>query len=558
MTIRLEGDNTIEEVSTGIDVYSSTGTASLTITGSGSLIASGSVNSGIWVQSNSGDATLTIENAEVEAAVPSAAGNGVKVRAGSNSSASLTVDGGSLTATGTGAEPGIRFHFGNGFSDSGTPSLTVSNNALVRASGYGGGIVSNSGSVTPSGEGIVFDNGTGAVYGDVELQKDLAIGEDESLTIPDNASLTIPQGKTLTNAGTVTVETNGTLTNNGTINNSGTLENNNTLTNNGAINNSGDLTGTIGGNVPPSITTTPLPAGAVGTAYTANLEADNSPTGWSVTGGSLPVGLSLDKSTGVISGTPTEAGTSTFTVTATNSGGSHSKKFTLEIKTVAVTGVTLNKATMDLFVGDSGKLTATVQPDNASNKAVNWSTSDSTVATVDTTGKVIAVKAGTATITATAADGSGQTASCEVTVTARTYALSADPAALGFGSVQTGYSQPAAVTVTVKNTGNQTLTLTQPTAANFEVGALSEKELAAGGTATFTVRPKAGLGAGSYSERITVAGSGSNGGSASVVVTATFKVTQGSGTPAATPTPTPAATPLEQHALHFNTMAACP
>src|SRR5699024_2419350 len=79
------------------------------------------------------------------------------------------------------------------------------------------------------------------------------------------------------------------------------------------------------------------------------------------------------------------------------------------------------------------------------------------------------------------------------------HALSAAPAALGFGSVQTGYSQPAAVTVTVKNTGNQTLTLTQPTAANFEVGALSEKGLAAGGTATFTVRPKAGLGAGSYS-----------------------------------------------------------
>src|SRR5699024_9956864 len=165
----------------------------------------------------------------------------------------------------------------------------------------------------------------------------------------------------------------------------------------------------------------------------------------------------------------------------------------------------------------------------------------------------IAVKAGTATITVKTADG-GKTATCEVTVTARTYALSADPAALGFGSVQTGYSQPAAVTVTVKNTGNQALTLTQPTAANFEVGALSEKELTAGGTATFTVRPKAGLGAGSYSERITVAGSGSNGGSASVVVTATFKVTQGSGTP----TPTPAPTPLEQHALHFNTMGGLP
>src|SRR5699024_527398 len=101
LTIQLEGNNTIEEVSTGIYVLahsSSTGTASLTITGSGSLIASGSVNSGIWVQSNSGDATLTIENAEVAAAATSAAGNGVKVRAGEEKSASLTVEGGSLTA----------------------------------------------------------------------------------------------------------------------------------------------------------------------------------------------------------------------------------------------------------------------------------------------------------------------------------------------------------------------------------------------------------------------------------------------------------------------------
>ena len=536
LTIRLEGNNTIEEVSTGIYVLahsSSTGTASLTITGSGSLIASGSVNSGIWVQSNSGDATLTIENAEVEAAVPSAAGNGVKVRAGEEKSASLTVEGGSLTATGTGTEPGIRFQFGNGFSGSGTPSLTVSENAVVKASGYGGGIVSNFGSVTPSGTGIVFNNGTGTVYGDVELQKDLAIGEGESLTIPDGASLTIPQDTTLTNAGTVTVETSGTLTNNGTINNSGTL------------------TGTIGGAVPPSIATASLPDGTVGETYTVTLTADISSTEWRVTSGSLPDGLSLDESNGTISGTPNTAGASTFTVTATNSGGSHSKEFTLQINSVPVEGVSLSKTSTTITAGQTETLTATVQPSNATNKNVTWSSDNSAVATVDANGNVTAVKAGTATITATA-DG-GKTATCEVTVTAKTYALSADPAALGFGSVQTGYSQPAAVTVTVKNTGNQTLTLAQPTAANFEVGALSEKQLAAGGTATFTVRPKAGLGAGSYSESITVAGS-SNGGRASVVVTATFKVTQGS----ATPTPTPAATPLEQHALHFNTMGGLP
>ena len=587
MTIRLEGQkNTLSETPYGIYVYSSGGTASLTITGEkgSSLDASGSTFQGILVQSNSGNASLTIQNAKVTAT--SALGNGVTVRAGESSNASLSVEGGSLTATGNsdyGA--GIRFLFGSGESGSGKPSLTVSNNAMVKASGNAGGIANNSSTKVQVGDGssdnggIVFNNGTGTVYSDVTLQKDLTLESGQTLTIPDGASLTIPQGETLTNKGTVTnegaltnsgainnsgtLENNNALTNSGTIDNSGTLENNDTLTNGGTINNSGTIdnsgtlesTGKIDGTAPPDIITTSLPAGAVGTTYKAELEMKGPPAEWSVTSGKLPTDLTLNG--GEISGIPTTQGTFTFTVTATNSGGSHSKEFTLEIKTVAVTDVTLNNSKMGLFVGDSGQLTATVQPSNATNKDVTWSSSDEKVATVNS-GKVTAVKAGTATITATAADGSGKTASCEVTVTARTYALSADPAALGFGSVQTGYSQPAAVTVTVKNTGNQALTLTQPTAANFEVGALSEKGLAAGGTATFTVRPKAGLGAGSYSESIAVAGSGSNGGSASVVVTATFKVTQGSGTSAATPTPTPAATPLEQHALHFNTMGGLP
>ena len=582
LTIQLEGqENTLSKTSTGIWVYSSGGTANLTIRSEsgGSLDASGSTIQGISVVSTSNDASLTIQNAEVEAAVTSVAGNGVTVQAGVSSNASLSVEGGSLTATGNsdyGA--GIRFQFGGADSGSGTPSLTVSENAVVKASGNAGGIANNSSTevkVEDGGShngGIVFNNGTGTVYGAVTLQEDLAIGEGESLTVPDNASLTIPQDEMLTNAGTVT--NNGALTNNGTINNSGALENNDTLTNNGTIDNSGTVTnsgtlentngtinnsgtlestGKIDGTAPPSITTPSLDSGTVGTAYTAKLAADNSPTGWSVTVGSLPEGLSLKASTGEIYGTPTTQGKSTFTVKATNSGGSHSKEFTLEIDSVPVTGVSLSKTSTTITAGQTETLTATITPENASNKAVEWSTSDDTVAKVDANGKVTAVAPGTAKITVTTQDG-GKTATCEVTVTARTYALSADPAALGFGSVQTGYSQPAAVTVTVKNTGNQALTLTQPTAANFEVGALNTTQLAAGGTATFTVRPKAGLGAGSYSERIAVAGSSSNGGSASVVVTATFKVTQGSGTP----TPTPAPTPLEQHALHFNTMGGLP
>ncbi len=84
--------------------------------------------------------------------------------------------------------------------------------------------------------------------------------------------------------------------------------------------------------------------------------------------------------------------------------------------TVAVTGVALNKTSLSLVEGSSETLTATVAPDNATNKAVSWKSSDAAVASVDGSGKVTAVKAGSATITVTTTDGS-KTATCSVTVT---------------------------------------------------------------------------------------------------------------------------------------------
>ncbi len=86
--------------------------------------------------------------------------------------------------------------------------------------------------------------------------------------------------------------------------------------------------------------------------------------------------------------------------------------------TVAVTGVTLSKTSLSLTEGGSETLTATVVPDNATNKNVSWSSSNTATATVDNTGKVTAVKAGSATITVTTADG-GKTAICSVTVTSK-------------------------------------------------------------------------------------------------------------------------------------------
>ncbi|WLT30367.1 chitobiase/beta-hexosaminidase C-terminal domain-containing protein [Geothrix sp. PMB-07] len=83
---------------------------------------------------------------------------------------------------------------------------------------------------------------------------------------------------------------------------------------------------------------------------------------------------------------------------------------------VTVTGVALNQAMLSLAVGGTGNLAATVAPAEATDKSVAWRTSDGTVATVDSSGLVGGVKAGTATITVTTHDGA-KTSTCLVTVT---------------------------------------------------------------------------------------------------------------------------------------------
>jgi hypothetical protein len=82
---------------------------------------------------------------------------------------------------------------------------------------------------------------------------------------------------------------------------------------------------------------------------------------------------------------------------------------------LSVKGITLSKTALNLKPGSTETLTATIFPDNAANKGVEWITSDEEVATVDETGLVEALKPGNATITVTALDGREQ-ASCSVTV----------------------------------------------------------------------------------------------------------------------------------------------
>ncbi|MBR6846282.1 MAG: Ig domain-containing protein [Bacteroidaceae bacterium] len=92
-------------------------------------------------------------------------------------------------------------------------------------------------------------------------------------------------------------------------------------------------------------------------------------------------------------------------------------KMTVPAANIPVTGITLNKTTASLTSrGQTLQLTATVTPDNATDKSVIWSSSNPSVATVDANGLVTAVSSGRTTITATTADGSNKTATCAVTV----------------------------------------------------------------------------------------------------------------------------------------------
>ena len=105
----------------------------------------------------------------------------------------------------------------------------------------------------------------------------------------------------------------------------------------------------------------------------------------------------------------------TAKITVTTQDGGKTATCTVTVRAVAVTGVTLDNPALPLAIGESGKLTATVSPANAANKAVTWGSDAPEVASVDQEGNVTAKKLGTAKITVTTQDG-GKTATCTVTV----------------------------------------------------------------------------------------------------------------------------------------------
>ncbi|MGI8689019.1 MAG: putative Ig domain-containing protein, partial [Thermomicrobiales bacterium] len=216
----------------------------------------------------------------------------------------------------------------------------------------------------------------------------------------------------------------------------------------------------------PTITLSPatLPGGVRSVAYPATTLAaagGTAPYTFTVTTGMLPTGLMLSPS-GLLSGTPTAGGTFTFTVTATDANGfTGMQQYTITVsttapptlKSIALTGPGGTPPPTTLKVGQSVAITATGTFSDGSTQnlstQVQWSSSNATVAKVDTTGTVTGESPGTATISATL---NGVSQSFTVTVGAPTpIGITVQPAPAsrpsGMGIMPPGSPAPAAAPV---------------------------------------------------------------------------------------------------------------
>ncbi len=166
-------------------------------------------------------------------------------------------------------------------------------------------------------------------------------------------------------------------------------------------------------------------------------------------------------------------------------------------QTAKVTSVSLNKTTLTLTsAGQTSQLTATVSPTNATNKSVTWTSSNTSVASVDANGLVTAKATGTATITATAADGSGKKATCTVTVSINTTVevkyVSLNKTTLTLTS--TGQTSQLTPRISPTNATNKSVTWTSSNTSVATVDANGLVTAKATGTATITATAADGSG----------------------------------------------------------------
>jgi uncharacterized protein YjdB len=197
-------------------------------------------------------------------------------------------------------------------------------------------------------------------------------------------------------------------------------------------------------------------------------------------------GVATVSATGLV----TAVAVGTSTITATSIDGSNktaTTSVTVSLSPISVSGVSLNQSTATMYVSNTLTLTPTISPSNANNKAVTWS-SNSSNATVNSSGVVSAVSSGTATIRVTTADG-GYSATCVVTILVHVSSISISPSTFTMNTGTTkALTSVLTTTILPSNASNKSVTWSS---ANSSVVSISSGNIIAGsspGTTTITVR----------------------------------------------------------------------
>ena len=235
-----------------------------------------------------------------------------------------------------------------------------------------------------------------------------------------------------------------------------------------------------------------LKKGQTGT-LTATVAPANA-TNKNVSYSSTKTSVATVSETGVV--TAVAKGEATIIVTTEDGGKTAmcSVTVTEDAESVSVSSVSLDEKTASLKVNETKKLTATVLPENATNKNVTWSSSDAAVATVSADGTVTAVAAGTADITVTTVDGA-KTDKCVVTVTEEEVPpISVNGVSLNTNtaSIKAGETTQLTAVVTPEEATNKNVVFSSD---NTSVATVSDTGLVSGvkaGTANITVTTEDG------------------------------------------------------------------
>ncbi len=307
---------------------------------------------------------------------------------------------------------------------------------------YAFGLLLTAGAVLATGCGNTASGGSGTLSITTATLPSGTLGAAYSASLtagggvaPYTFSGTAPAGLTLSSAGVLS----------GTPTTVGTSSFTATVSDSGGSKASAMLSLTV--NASLAITTTALAAGSVGTAYSATVVATggSTPYVFAISSGTLPAGLSIS-SGGVLSGTPTTAGTSTFTVVAADAAGARaSQNFSLTI-TAAAAVITLSPASLPAgTVGGSYAATLTAGGGTA---PYSFSTTSGTLPAGVTltgagalTGTLTTPGTYSFTITATDANGAKGSQAYTVAIAAAGSSLLITTTSLPAGTMGTAYSQ---------------------------------------------------------------------------------------------------------------------